>query len=89
MELYVHTAKVRFNDEGISEAELFFNIREDDKTFDLDGYLPISAEKYINNFQGNKLAEVVRDELIERLQNADVKHEPTGDDDTDDEEDDN
>ncbi len=77
MKLYVNTAKVRFSDEGITGAEVFFNIKADERTFDLNGYIPITPEQYIENFQGNKLAEVVREELIKKLESADVENKET------------
>ena len=77
MKLYVNTAKVRFGEDGITGAEVFFNKKDDNRTFDLNGYIEITPEQYIENFQGNKLAEVVREELIKELEGADVENKET------------
>jgi len=81
MKLYVNTAKVRFGEEGITGAEVFFNKKDDNRTFDLNGYIEITPEQYIENFQGNKLAEVVRDELIKKLEDAEVENKHPKEDD--------
>lgn len=86
MKLYVNTAKVRFDDNGIEGAEVFFNIKEDDRTFDLNGYIPVTAEQYIENFQGNKLADLTRQELIKKLEDADVEQKEKPEEDDEDEE---
>lgn len=80
MKLYVNTAKVRFGDDGITGAEVFFNKKDDNRTFDLNGYIEITPEQYVENFQGNKLAEVVRDELIKKLENAEVENKEEDED---------
>lgn len=79
MILYVSQAKVRFDEGEINEVELFFNTRGED-TFDLDGYIEVAPDEYIENFKGNDLARLTRDKLVDKLEDAEVEYKKEDDD---------
>jgi len=70
--LQISNVNMTYDSEGLIEsAQVHFTGRDEDRTYYLNGYIPLAREEYIGNEAVDRLEEIIRDDISEEIQAED------------------
>lgn len=72
MNIQITSVNISYNEEQkINTVQVYFVGNTDDKNIGINGYVPLTAERFIGNESIEKLTELVRQTIIDKLSPAD------------------
>ena len=70
MNVQITNINISYNDGKINTVQVYFVGNTDDKNIGINGYVPLTAERFIGNESIEKLTDIVRQTIIDKLSPA-------------------
>jgi len=67
MNIQITNINVRYNEGEVSGVQVFFNGNDQERTININGYVPLTPEEYAGNESITTLTTLVRQKVSERL----------------------
>jgi uncharacterized protein (DUF2126 family) len=69
MNIQITNVSMRYVDGQIDSVQVHFNGQNDERTINLNGYIPLTAEQYTGNEAPSVLIDIVRQEVATKITN--------------------
>lgn len=69
MNIQITNVSMRYVDGQIDSVQVHFNGQNEERTINLNGYIPLTAEQYTGNEAPSALIEIVRQEVANKITN--------------------
>jgi uncharacterized protein (DUF2126 family) len=69
MNIQITNVSMRYVDGQIDSVQVHFNGQNEERTVNLNGYIPLTAEQYAGNEAPSTLIEIVRQEVATKITN--------------------
>lgn len=69
MNIQITNVSMRYVDGQIDSVQVHFNGQNDERTINVNGYIPLTAEQYKGNEAPSALIEIVRQEVANKITN--------------------
>lgn len=67
MKIQITSITTRFTDGALAGVQVHFSGHDEDRTINLNGYVPLTAEEYAGNEAMSALEDIVRNEVSKRV----------------------
>lgn len=68
MKIQITSVNMRYDDEGlVDRVQVHFNGHDDERTININGYIPLTAEQYAGNEAVSALEGIVRQEVSTKI----------------------
>ncbi|GEM01357.1 hypothetical protein SAMN05421839_10970 [Halolactibacillus halophilus] len=67
MNIQITNVSMRYVDGQIDSVQVHFNGQNDERTINVNGYIPLTAEQYMGNEAPSALIEIVRQEVATKI----------------------
>lgn len=67
MKLNITSVNMRYNAEGLEGVQVHFSGFDEERTININGYIPLTAEQYSGNEAVPGLENIVRQEVSEKI----------------------
>ncbi|MFT0138744.1 hypothetical protein ACEK07_20845 [Alcanivoracaceae bacterium MT1] len=68
MIIRINSTNVRYSEEGeVASVQVHFSGNDDQRTININGYIPLTAEEYNGNEPINALIGIVKQKIVEKL----------------------
>lgn len=67
MNIQITNINIRYQEGQVAGVQVYFNGQDDERTMNLNGHIPLTAEEYAGNESIAALSELTRQKVNERL----------------------
>jgi len=67
MNIQITNINIQYENEELSNVQIYFSGHDDERTVHLNGFIPLSSEEYVGNESVTALATLVKQKINEKL----------------------
>jgi len=70
MNIQITNINIQYENEELSNVQIYFSGHDDERTVHLNGFIPLSSEEYVGNESVTALATLIKQKINEKLNPA-------------------
>jgi len=70
MNIQITNINIQYENEELSNVQIYFSGHDDERTIHLNGFIPLSSEEYVGNESVTALATLIKQKINEKLNPA-------------------
>jgi len=67
MNIQITNINIQYENEELSNVQIYFSGHDDERTVHLNGFIPLSSEEYVGNESVTALATLIKQKINEKL----------------------